>query len=103
MRNRLLPPTSACGTSATFVRLAALSKVHSEADSRASPIAAKQVCEKWTLTDFPLELPACRAEKGEVISPTGERLKYGALVDAAAKLSVPENVALKKPKDFTLI
>src|SRR5665811_2306098 len=26
-----------------------------------------------------------------------------ALVDAAAKLSVPENVALKKPKDFTLI
>ena len=46
---------------------------------------------------------SCRAEKGEVISPTGERLKYGALVDAAAKLPVPDKVALKDPKDFTLI
>jgi isoquinoline 1-oxidoreductase subunit beta len=46
---------------------------------------------------------SCRAEKGEVVSPTGERLNYGALVDAAAKLPVPERVALKDPKDFTLI
>src|SRR4029079_14206052 len=30
-------------------------------------------------------------------------LNYGALVDAAAKLSVPDKVALKDPKDFTLI
>ena len=35
--------------------------------------------------------------------PTGQRLKYGALVDAAAKLPVPDKVALKDPKDFTLI
>ena len=47
---------------------------------------------------------SCRAEKGEVIDPpTGQRLKYGALVDAAAKLPVPANVTLKDPKDFTLI
>ena len=47
---------------------------------------------------------SCRAEKGEVVHPpTGQRLNYGALVDAAAKLPVPENVALKEPKDFTLI
>ena len=46
---------------------------------------------------------SCRAEKGEVISPTGQRLTYGALVDAAAKLPVPDKVALKDPKDFTLI
>jgi CO/xanthine dehydrogenase Mo-binding subunit len=46
---------------------------------------------------------ACRAEKGEVVSPTGQRLNYGALVDAAAKLPVPDKVALKDPKDFTLI
>jgi isoquinoline 1-oxidoreductase subunit beta len=45
----------------------------------------------------------CRAEKGEVISPTGQRINYGALVDAAVKLQVPDNVALKDPKDFTLI
>ena len=35
--------------------------------------------------------------------PTGRRLGYGQLVDAAAKLSVPENVALKEPRDFKLI
>jgi isoquinoline 1-oxidoreductase beta subunit len=47
---------------------------------------------------------SCRAEKGEVISPTtGQKLNYGALVDAAAKLPLPEKVALKEPKDFTLI
>src|SRR4029450_12378230 len=46
---------------------------------------------------------SCRAKKGEVISPTGKKLNYGALVDAAAKLPVPEKIALKDPKDFTLI
>jgi CO/xanthine dehydrogenase Mo-binding subunit len=46
---------------------------------------------------------SCHAEKGEVISQTGQRLTYGALVDAAAKLPVPDEVALKDPKDFTLI
>ena len=46
---------------------------------------------------------SCHAEKGEVVSATGERLNYGALVDAAAKLPVPDKVALKDPKDFTLI
>ena len=40
----------------------------------------------------------CRAEKGAVIhAPTGRRLTYGALVDAAAKLPVPATVALKRP------
>jgi CO/xanthine dehydrogenase Mo-binding subunit len=47
---------------------------------------------------------SCRAEHGEVIHPpTGQRLKYGAIVDAAAKLPVPARVTLKDPKDFTLI
>jgi len=46
----------------------------------------------------------CHAEHGEVIHPpTGQRLKYGALVDAAAKLAVPTGVTLKDAKDFTLI
>ena len=47
---------------------------------------------------------SCRAEKGWVVHPpTGQRLNYGALVDAAAKLPIPDKVALKDPKDFTLI
>src|SRR5262249_25755137 len=45
----------------------------------------------------------CKAEKGEVISPVGDRLTYGALVEAAAKLPVPDKIALKNPKEFTLI
>src|SRR6478672_10543408 len=41
---------------------------------------------------------SCRAEKGEVVHPpTGRRVNYGALVDAAAKLPVPDKVALKDP------
>ena len=47
---------------------------------------------------------SCRAEKGEVVHPpTGQRLNYGSLVDAAAKLPVPDKVTLKDAKDFTLI
>jgi len=46
----------------------------------------------------------CRAQNGVVVhAPTGRRLGYGELVDAAAKLPVPEKVALKEPADFKLI
>jgi CO/xanthine dehydrogenase Mo-binding subunit len=46
----------------------------------------------------------CRAENGMVVhAPTGRKLGYGELVDAAAKLPVPEKVALKEPADFKLI
>jgi isoquinoline 1-oxidoreductase subunit beta len=50
-----------------------------------------------------VDAASCRAEKGDVVSPTGERLKYGALVEAASKLPVPYKVGLKAPEDFTLI
>jgi isoquinoline 1-oxidoreductase beta subunit len=43
-------------------------------------------------------------EKGEVVhTPSGRRLKYGALVDKAAALTVPKDVMLKDPKNFTLL
>lgn len=54
-------------------------------------------------TQWNVDPALSRAEKGEVISPVGDRLTYGALVDAAAKLPVPDKVELKDPKDFTLI
>ena len=54
--------------------------------------------------DWSVDPMSCRAEKGEVIHPpTGQRVNYGALADEAAKLPVPDKVALKDPKDFTLI
>ena len=44
----------------------------------------------------------CSTEKGEVVHhASGRRLRYGALVDKAAALPVPKNVALKDPKDFS--
>ena len=46
----------------------------------------------------------CRAEKGAVIhDATGRALDYGELVDKAATLPVPENVALKGAKGWRLI
>jgi len=47
---------------------------------------------------------SCRAAKGVVTHPpTGKKLSYGELADAAAKLPVPAEVTLKDPKNFTLI
>jgi isoquinoline 1-oxidoreductase subunit beta len=47
---------------------------------------------------------SCRAQNGEVLHPpTGRRVKYGELAADAARLPVPQGVALKQPKDFTLI
>jgi isoquinoline 1-oxidoreductase beta subunit len=46
----------------------------------------------------------CRAQHGEVLHPpTGRRSTYGELADDAARMPVPDKVALKEPKDFKLI
>src|SRR5213593_544464 len=51
-----------------------------------------------------VDASSCRATGGVVIhGPTGRRLSYGALVDAAVLLAVPRTVPLKDPKDFKLI
>src|SRR6202165_2318614 len=47
---------------------------------------------------------SCRAQSGEVRHPPTRRsIKYGALAAAAARMPVPESVALKERKDFKLI
>jgi isoquinoline 1-oxidoreductase beta subunit len=51
-----------------------------------------------------VEPASCHAENGQVIhADTKRSIAYGQLVEAAAKLPVPENVPLKDPKDFKLI
>jgi isoquinoline 1-oxidoreductase beta subunit len=47
---------------------------------------------------------SCRAQSGEVLhASTGRRIKFSELAADAARLPVPENVALKRPEDFKLI
>jgi isoquinoline 1-oxidoreductase subunit beta len=47
---------------------------------------------------------SCRAQNGEVLHPpTGRKIKYGELAADAARLPVPQNVALKRREDFKLI
>src|SRR5262245_33790114 len=54
---------------------------------------------KWSV-----DPASCRAQNGEVLHPpTGRSIKYGALASDAARMPVPENVALKRPQDFRLI
>jgi isoquinoline 1-oxidoreductase beta subunit len=50
-----------------------------------------------------VKLSEVRAQKGFILGPGGKKLSYGQLADAAGKLPVPEQVALKDRKDFTLI
>jgi len=44
-----------------------------------------------------------KASQGFVTGPKGKRASYGHLAAAASKLPVPEKVALKDPKDFTIV
>lgn len=51
-----------------------------------------------------VDASSCRAENGYVVhAPTGRRLAYKNLVDRAAALPAPKNVALKDPKDYRLV
>ena len=47
---------------------------------------------------------SCRAENGLVIhKPTERRLPYGRLAEKAAQMKPPQEVSLKRPKDFEII
>lgn len=46
----------------------------------------------------------CRAESGVVVhGPTGRRLSFGRLAEAAAALPIPENVPLKSPGEWKIL
>jgi isoquinoline 1-oxidoreductase beta subunit len=54
--------------------------------------------------EWKVDPASCRAQSGEVLhAPTGRRIKYGKVAADAARLTVPETVALKRPQDFKLI
>ena len=66
------------------------------AAARAMLVAA--AAERWRL-----DAASLRTERGQVIAPNGQRLRYGALVAAAAKQAVPADPPLKDAKDFKLL
>ena len=54
--------------------------------------------EKWHV-----DAAKCHAKNGMVYGPGGRKASYGQLAEAASKLPVPKEVALKDPKDFRLV
>ena len=54
-------------------------------------------------SQWKVKVEQVHTSKGYVIGPGGRKLSYGQLVDAAAKLPVPDKVTLRKASDFTVI
>src|SRR5712671_3446915 len=70
-----------------------------QAGATARTLLVSAAAKRWNV-----DPASCRAQRGEVRhAPTGRRLKYGELAADAARLPVPEKVALKPPADFKLI
>jgi isoquinoline 1-oxidoreductase subunit beta len=66
--------------------------------------AAREMLIAAAARQWYVEPSACHAENGAVVhTATNKRLSYGALAEAAAKLPVPANPALKDPKNYKYI
>jgi len=71
---------------------------------RRTGAAARDMLMQAAATRWGIDKAQCRTENGAVVNTvTNARLSYGSLADAAAKLPVPANVALKDPAQFRLI
>lgn len=68
------------------------------AGAQAREMLVAAACQKWGIGR-----EGCRVERGEVISPRGDRLPYAALAEAAGKLPVPQDVQLKPAREFTVL
>lgn len=70
-----------------------------EAGAAARMMLVSAACDDWKVK--PEE---CRVEQGMIYhDETGRRAPFGEVVEAAAKLPLPEKIPLKDPKDFKLI
>jgi isoquinoline 1-oxidoreductase subunit beta len=70
-----------------------------EAGATARVMLVSAAARRWNVNPA-----SCRAQSGEVLhAPSGRRARYGELAADAARLPVPEKVALKRPRDFKLI
>ena len=70
-----------------------------KASATARALLIQAAAQKWGV-----DASQCRAENSTVIhTPTKRTLTYGSLAEAAAKLPVPQDVALKTPEQYNLI
>src|ERR1700726_4747437 len=94
--NPLLAGVQATGNS-NAIRAAWQPLRQAGASARTMLVAA--AAKRWNV-----DPASCRAQSGEVLhAPTGRSIKYGELAADAARMPVPESVALKRPEDFKLI
>ena len=71
---------------------------------RQAGATARTMLESVAAKRWNVDPVSCRAQSGTVRHvPTGRSLKYGALAADAARMPIPENVALKRREDFKLI
>jgi isoquinoline 1-oxidoreductase subunit beta len=71
---------------------------------RKAGAAAREMLVAAAAEQWHAQPSACRAENGTVLHiATGRRLTYGQLATAASRQKVPDNPALKNPKDFRII
>src|SRR5438876_1438287 len=69
-----------------------------QAGATARTMLVAAAAQRWNV-----DPASCRAQSGEVRHPpTGRKVKYGDLAADAARLAVPESVALKRSQDFKL-
>src|SRR5467141_799106 len=69
-----------------------------QAGAAARAILVAAAAQRWNT-----DPSSCRTESGAVFDSSNRKLSYGQLVADAAKLSPPEHVQLKDPKNFKLI
>jgi isoquinoline 1-oxidoreductase subunit beta len=70
-----------------------------QAGAAARTMLVAAAAKRWNV-----DTASCRARSGEVLhAATGRRFTYGELAADAARLPVPEGVALKRPQEFKLI
>jgi len=71
---------------------------------RRAGATARVMLETAAAQQWNVDPSTCRGKNGAVVHvPSGRKLGYGKLAEAAAKLPVPEKVALKTPADFKLV
>ncbi|PWH82028.1 isoquinoline 1-oxidoreductase [Algibacter marinivivus] len=76
---------------------------HSWLPLRQTGATAKQMLINAAAAKWGVDASECSAKEGIITNANGETFSYGDVVNEAAILEVPENIELKKPKDFTII